>query len=286
MIGHEAGVGRPGEDSRIATFRRALTVDEKSRATVEKYCREAGRLLSWLQGRAITPERMLEYRALLRERHRPQTVNGKLSAVNAFLRCTGQADCCVKLLRIQRRAFVQDSRELTENEYRRLVCAAQSRQNERLRLVMETLCATGIRVSELRGITVEAVRCGRAEIAMKGKVRVVLIPKRLRAALRAYAQRLGVGSGCIFRTRRGKPLDRSNIWRDMKRLGAEARVCQSKIFPHNLCHLFARTYYAMEKDIAHLADILGHSSVETTRIYLAVSEREHGRVLERIRLII
>ena len=253
MIGHEADVGRPGEDSRIAAFRRALTVDEKSRATVEKYCREAGRLLSWLQGRAITPERMLEYRALLR---------------------------------IQRRAFVQDSRELTENEYRRLVCAAQSRQNERLRLVMETLCATGIRVSELRGITVEAVRCGRAEIAMKGKVRVVLIPKRLRSALRAYAQRLGVGSGYIFRTRRGKPLDRSNIWRDMKRLGAEARVCQSKIFPHNLRHLFARTYYAMEKDIAHLADILGHSSVETTRIYLAVSEREHGRVLERMRLII
>ena len=121
---------------------------------------------------------------------------------------------------------------------------------------------------------------------MKGKVRVVLIPKRLRAALRAYAQRLGVGSGCIFRTRRGKPLDRSNIWRDMKRLGAEAHVCQSKIFPHNLRHLFARTYYAMEKDIAHLADILGHSSVETTRIYLAVSEREHGRVLERMRLII
>lgn len=273
-------------ESGLASFRLLLEARDKSRATIEKYCRDVRGMLLALGEQEPSPALMLEYREHLRARHRPQTVNGKLTAINAYLKFIGREDCCVRLLSVQRRAFIEDSRELTDGEYRRLLAAAEDSRNERLRLIMETLCGTGIRISELSSITVEAASQGRAEIALKGKIRVILIPKKLRRALLGYAKKRGIRTGCIFRTRSGQPMDRSNIWRDMKRLCTRAGVERAKVFPHNLRHLFARAYYAIEKNLSHLADILGHSSVETTRIYLAVSAREHERTLDKMRLII
>lgn len=267
-------------------FCHALIEEEKSKGTIEKYSREAKRLVAFLAGNAPDKARLLAYRELLRQKYQTQTVNGKLSAINAYLRFIGREDCCVRLLNVQRRAFIDRSRELTHADYVRLLGAAQDKRFERIRLVMLTLCSAGMRVSELKYITVEAMRAGRAEIALKGKTRVILLPKALRGKLADYIKRKGIASGCIFRTRSGKPLNRSNIWRDMKRAAVRAHVCASRVFPHNLRHLFARSYYAMEKDLAHLADILGHSSVETTRIYVASSEREHEHTLMRMRLVI
>lgn len=273
-------------DQELSAFRQLLAASDKSHATIEKYCRDVRQLLAYLERRQPSRPLLLEYRRTLCARHRPQTVNGKLTAINTYLKSVGLADCCVKLLSVQRRAFIDDARELTDSEYRRLLAASDSGRNERLRMIMETLCGTGIRISELRSITVEAASQGRAEIALKGKIRVILIPKKLRRALLSYAAGRGIRTGCIFRTRSGQPVDRSNIWRDMKRLCARAGVDRAKVFPHNLRHLFARAYYAIEKNLSHLADILGHSSVETTRIYLAVSAREHERTLDKMRLII
>lgn len=273
-------------DQELSAFRRLLTANDKSQATVEKYCRDVRQLLAYLDQRHPSRSLLLEYRRMLCAHHRPQTVNGKLTAINTYLKSVGLAECCMKLLSVQRRAFIDDTRELTDTEYRRLLDAAGNVHNERLRMIMETLCGTGIRISELQSITAEAVRRGRAEIALKGKIRVVLIPKKLCKALLSYAAKRGIRSGWIFRTRSGRPMDRSNVWRDMKRLCVCAKVDRSKVFPHNLRHLFARAYYAIEKNLSHLADILGHSSVETTRIYLAVSAREHEKTLDKMHLII
>lgn len=267
-------------------FAQLLQHEEKSPATIEKYCRDLQQLTRFLRGRPLSKALLLEYREHLRGRLKPQTVNGKLCSIHAYLKSIGREDCCVKLLNVQRRAFTEGGKELSEAEYHRLLLAAQQKKNERLCMIMETICSTGIRVSELSAITTQAVRAGRAEIALKGKVRVILLPRRLRDALLQYAARRHITCGCIFQTRSGQPLDRSNIWRDMKRLCALARVAPGKVFPHSLRHLFARTYYALEKNLAHLADILGHSSVETTRIYVATSEREHERWLNKMRFIL
>ena len=218
--------------------------------------------------------------------HAPATVNSILAAVNGFFRFMGWKDIAVKLLKIQKALFCDERRELTRAEYARLVSAAQKVGNERLSLVMQTICATGIRVSELRFITVEAVTTGRAELCNKGKRRTVFLPGRLRRLLRKYLQKQKKTAGAVFTTRTGRPLDRSNIWRDMKALCESADVEPSKVFPHNLRHLFARTYYSLEKDLSRLADILGHSSVNTTRIYTVESGGVHQRQLERMELII
>lgn len=218
--------------------------------------------------------------------HAPATVNSILAAVNGFFRFMGWKDIAVKLLKIQKALFCDERRELTRAEYARLVSAAQKVGNERLSLVMQTICATGIRVSELRFITVEAVTTGRAEPCNKGKRRTVFLPGRLRRLLRKYLQKQKKTAGAVFTTRTGRPLDRSNIWRDMKALCESADVEPSKVFPHNLRHLFARTYYSLEKDLSRLADILGHSSVNTTRIYTVESGGVHQRQLERMELII
>ena len=218
--------------------------------------------------------------------HAPATVNSILAAVNGFFRFRGWKDIAVKLLKIQKALFCDERRELTRAEYARLVSAAQKVGNERLSLVMQTICATGIRVSELRFITVEAVTTGRAELCNKGKRRTVFLPGRLRRLLRKYLQKQKKTAGAVFTTRTGRPLDRSNIWRDMKALCESADVEPSKVFPHNLRHLFARTYYSLEKDLSRLADILGHSSVNTTRIYTVESGGVHQRQLERMELII
>ena len=218
--------------------------------------------------------------------HAPATVNSILAAVNGFFRFMGWKDIAVKLLKIQKALFCDERRELTRAEYARLVSAAQKVGNERLSLVMQTICATGTRVSELRFITVEAVTTGRAEICNKGKRRTVFLPGRLRRLLRKYLQKQKKTAGAVFTTRTGRPLDRSNIWRDMKALCESADVEPGKVFPLNLRHLFARTYYSLEKDLSRLADILGHSSVNTTRIYTMESGGVHQRQLERMGLII
>ena len=218
--------------------------------------------------------------------HAPATVNSILAAVNGFFRFMGWKDIAVKLLKIQKALFCEERRELTRAEYARLVSAAQKVGNERLSLVMQTICATGTRVSELRFITVEAVTTGRAEICNKGKRRTVFLPGRLRRLLRKYLQKQKKTAGAVFTTRTGRPLDRSNIWRDMKALCESADVEPGKVFPLNLRHLFARTYYSLEKDLSRMADILGHSSVNTTRIYTMESGGVHQRQLERMGLII
>ena len=218
--------------------------------------------------------------------HAPATVNSILAAVNGFFRFMGWKDIAVKLLKIQKALFCDERRELTRAEYARLVSAAQKVGNERLSLVMQTICDTGIRVSELRFITVEAVTTGRAELCNKGKRRTVFLPGRLRRLLRKYLQKQKKTAGAVFTTRTGRPLDRSNIWRDMKALCESADVEPGKVFPLNLRHLFARTYYSLEKDLSRMADILGHSSVNTTRIYTVESGGVHQRQLERMGLII
>ena len=269
----------------IQAFETELYLNEKSKATVEKYTLAMRRLTEYLQGMELTKARLLEYREYLQIQTKAQTVNGVLSAIHAFLDFVGWQECKVKLLKVQRQPFLDESRELSEAEYKRLLAVAKNRGNERLYLLIMTICGTGIRVSELPYITVEAVAAGRAEIRMKGKTRIILLQKELRNRLKRYVKKRGIESGPIFRTKGGKPLDRSNICHDMKKLCADAKVEASKVFPHNLRHLFARTFYAIEKNLAHLADVLGHSRIETTRIYVAVSAAAHERVLNRMRLI-
>ena len=271
---------------KIQAFEESLYLNEKSKATVSKYLQAVRKLAEYLHGEELTKPRLLEYREILQSRVKAQTVNGALSSINAFLEFCGWHDCKIKLLKVQRKAFLDETRELSEAEYKQLLEAAQAKGNERLYLVMLTICGTGIRVSELQYITVEAAKNGRAEICMKGKNRTVLLQKELRGRLLKYAEELGIDNGHIFRTRSGRPLDRTNICHDMKKLCAEAQVNRRKVFPHNLRHLFARTYYTIEKNLAHLADILGHSRIETTRIYVAVSAREHERTLQKMKLIL
>ena len=266
----------------ISAFREFLVENEKARATVEKYVQEAEQLRLALFGAPVTKAGVLAYRERLQQQYRALTVNNKLSAVNAYLRFCGAERCEVKLLKVQRRAFREEQRDLTESEYRRLLSIAKGRKNQRLYHVMLTICATGIRVSELRFITAEALRAGRTEIRLKGKCRTVLLPQELAERLRRYARAQDI----LFRTRTGRPLDRSNIWHEMKTLCREAGVMPEKVFLHNLRHLFAKCFYEQEKDLAHLADLLGHSSIETTRIYVAVSARAHEQILEKMRLIV
>lgn len=273
-------------ESSIVQFEKSLYLNERSKATVRKYVQAVRRLAEFLEDGELSKARLLEYREHLLQTRKAQTVNGALSAINAYLDTQGWQDCRVKLLRVQRQVFLDEDRELTGEEYRRLLAAAKSRGNERLYLLMLTVCGTGIRIGELAYITVEAARAGRAEIRMKGKNRVVILQKELRRRLLRFAKRRGIASGHIFRTRSGRPLDRSNVCHEMKGLCEAARVEPHKVFPHNLRHLFARTFYTVERNLAHLADVLGHSRIETTRIYVAVSAATHERTLERMKLVI
>ena len=273
-------------EKEIQAFALWLGGGEKTAATVEKYRREARRFARWLQGGEITRDRACAYKEELAGERAPAGVNGAIAALNSLFDFLGLRSCRLKAVRVQRRSFRDEERELTENEYRRLLAAAGEKGNERLVRVMETICSTGIRVSELRFFTVEAVRAGQVQVSNKGKNRTVLLPGKLQRVLLRYARARGIGSGPVFITRSGRPLDRSNIWHDMKALCREAGVAESKVFPHNLRHLFARTYYGLEKDIVRLADILGHSSVNTTRIYTMESGAAHRRLLERMRLVI
>lgn len=282
----EEYVMRTITEQNIRNFETSLYLNEKSKATADKYVREVRRLAAFLEGKELTKSLLLEYREIMQRKNKAQTVNGALSAITAFLNFCGWQECKIKLLKVQRQAFLDESRELSETEYRRLLEAARSQGNERLYLLMMTVCGTGIRISELVYITADAAKNGRAEICMKGKSRTVILQKGLRSKLLKYAKKHNIEKGHIFRTKSGRPMDRSNICHEMKKLCKAAGVDQKKVFPHNLRHLFARTFYAIEKNLAHLADVLGHSRIETTRIYVAVSAATHEQILNRMKLVI
>ena len=274
-------------EEKIKEFAKHLEGEERGKETIEKYVRNIRFFASWLGGQSVTKEKAAEWKASLqRENFAPSTINSKLSALNSFFKFANMEECRVKFLHIQRMVFREDSKELDKEEYERLLSAAYLGGEERLGLAMETIGATGIRVSELEYITVEAVREGRATVELKGKIRVILIPGKLCRKLLKFAGKQGIDSGGIFRTRSGKGLSRRQIWREMKRLCGEAGVEHSKVFPHNLRHLFAMVFYKVSGDIVKLADVLGHSSVETTRIYLISTGKEHAYQMERLGLVI
>ena len=270
----------------ITAFERYLRTEERSSGTIEKYLRDVRAFAVWLNGRIVTKETAAGWKEHLLDRHyAPVTINSMLAAINAFFRFVGWEDCRVKFLKIQRRMFREASRELSREEYDRLLSTAHTLGRDRLALLMETICASGIRVSEVRYITVEAARQGQTEIALKGKIRTILLPDKLCRKLLKYARHKKIASGEIFRTESGKSLGRRQIWAEMKQLCKYAGVAPSKVFPHNLRHLFATTFYRACRDISRLADVLGHSSIETTRIYLLTSGDEHQRQLDRLGLV-
>ena len=265
---------------------RLLQEEEQSAATIEKYTRTLRGFAAWLGEAPLTKEAVTRWKAALVQRgYAPVTVNGMLSALNKLLRLLGRQDCRVRFLKVQRRLFVDAARELSREEYLRLVKTARGTGRERLALILETICATGIRVSELQYLTAETVCAGRAVIRLKGKIRTIMLPRKLCAKLNKYLKQQKIASGQIFLTRSGAPLSRNQIWAEMKALCRKARVEPGKVFPHNLRHLFARSYYRICRDIVRLADVLGHSSVETTRIYLISTGKEHERQLERLGLV-
>lgn len=269
----------------IQTFHQYLIGEEKSTATVEKYLRDVRAFAVYVGEKSVTKEVMMAYKSHLQsEEYAVRSINSMLASLNSLLTFLGWAECKVKSIKQQKQVYCAEEKELTKAEYLRLVDAAKN--NRQLQLVMETICATGIRVSELRFFTVEAVQQGEVVVNCKGKTRTILIPGKLRKLLIEYAKKQKIRSGVLFVTRNGKPLNRSCIWQQMKDLCKSAEVNPSKVFPHNLRKLFARTFYGIEKDIAKLADILGHSSIDTTRIYIMTTGTEHRKKIERLGLVV
>lgn len=270
----------------IELYRVYLISEERAALTIEKYIRDITTFFRHLNGSEITKEIVVKYKASLVETYAPGSVNSMLSSLMSFFSFLGWNDLKVKSLKIQRRIFDSEEKELTKEEYQRLLQAAKNKRNERLYLLLQAVCSTGIRVSELKHITVEAVKAGKAEISCKGKRRSVFLPEKLCKMLKRYIRERKITSGPVFVTKNGKPIDRSNIWSDMKKLCAAADVSEKKVFPHNLRHLFARTYYSLQKDVVRLADILGHSSVNTTRIYTMESGETHRAHLQKLGLLL
>lgn len=271
----------------LTQFREHLISEEKSSATVEKYCRDAEAFLRYTRGAELTKELVIAYKNRLKEEnYAVRSINSMLASINSLFSFLGWNDLRVKSIRIQQKLFCPEEEELTRSEYERLVQTAKMRQNERLSLILQTICGTGIRVSEVQYITVEAAKRGEAVVSLKGKTRTILIVRELQKKLLRYASEQKIAQGQIFVNRAGKPLSRTSIWREMKSLCKEANVSPDKVFPHNLRHLFARVFYAIEKDIAKLADILGHSSINTTRIYIISTGKEHREHIERMRLVL
>ena len=269
----------------LRMFREELVRRERGEATVEKYMREARGFAVWMKGGEVTAEAVLAWKKELAGRFKPGTVNGKLAAVNALFQWAGWADCRARSLKVQRRAFREDRKELSQKEFYRLVEAAKRLGKERLSLLLEAIGGTGIRVSEVRYLTVEAAKRGSAEVALKGKIRTILLPGKLCRKLLQYARKQKTASGEIFLTRSGRPLGRKQIWAEMKALSKKAGVEPGKVFPHNLRHLFAQVFYRATGDVVKLADVLGHSSLSTTRIYLISTGAEHRRVLEKLKMV-
>ena len=270
----------------IRAFAEQLRREERSAGTVENYLRHVRAFCAWLDGKPVTKEAASAWKSrLVQKGYRPGTVNAMLVPLNQLFKFLGCEDCRVKALRVQRQMFRDDSRELTREEYARLLAVAGRLRQERLGLLMEAICSTGIRVSEVRYLTVEAAQQGKAEISLKGKIRTILLPGKLCRKLLKYAQKQKIPTGEIFLREDGKGLSRQQIWGRMKRLCQRAAVPPQKVFPHNLRHLFALAFYQSCRDVAKLADVLGHSSMETTRIYLLSAGAEHSRILERLRLV-
>lgn len=279
--------GRILTEEIITNFQKHLREEEKSENTIEKYIRDVTAFMVYLGGGAINKESVIAYKSkLISDNYAVRSINSMLASLNSLFAFLGWVDFKVKSIKLQRQIYCPEEKELTKAEYTRLVNAAKQKGNERLNLLIQTICGTGIRVSELQYITIEAVKCGEAVVTLKGKTRTVFIVKELKQNLLRYAAEQKITSGAIFITRTGKPMSRTNIWREMKSLCKQANVNPSKVFPHNLRHLFARTFYGIEKDIAKLADILGHSSINTTRIYIITTGDEHRQRMERMRLII
>lgn len=288
-------------DELLEQYGRYLREEERSGATVEKYLRDVRRFREYLvsklgedfglEGReesgggGFDKEAVLGYKQYLREHYKTTSANSMLAAVNSFCQFVGREDCRVKLFRIQRALFCEPEKELTEKEYERLVHAAERKRDIRMSMLLQTIGSTGIRISELRFVTVESLETGRADIYNKGKSRIALLPEKLTRALKRYCRQAGIMSGSIFITRSGQPMDRSNISKKMKELSREAGVDESKVFPHNFRHLFARTFYQMEKDVVRLMDLLGHSNINTTRIYTAGTDVQPRRQISRMHLV-
>ena len=270
----------------LKEFEEYLIQEEREKATIGKYLRDAECFLVWLENRELSKKQVVLWKEKLTEkRYSPITINGKLAAINKLLLSLGKPECRVKYLKIQRRLFRSTERDLTKEEYTRLVETAFSDGRERLALLMESICATGIRVSEVRYLTVETAEAGRAEISLKGKIRTILIPGKLCRKLLKYAKKQKIASGEIFLTRSGKSMSRHQICAEIKALRAQAKVQASKVFPHNLRHLFARAFYRACRDVVRLAGVLGHSSIETTRIYLITTGIEYRKQMSRLGLI-
>lgn len=269
----------------IAAYKEYLISEERSPVTVEKYIRDVAAFAEYAQMTEITKDTVLAYKKQIMQNYAASSVNSMLSSINNLFAFLSWYDLKVKTLKIQRQIFCSEEKELTKAEYARL-CKAAEMRNERLKLILQTICGTGIRVSELRYITVEAAKQGEAVVKCKAKTRVIFIVKELRKKLLRYAAEQNIKTGMIFITKAGKPINRTNIWREMKSLCKAANVNPQKVFPHNLRHLFARVFYGIEKDIAKLADILGHSSINTTRIYIVSTGTEHRRRMENMHLIL
>lgn len=279
--------GRILTEKMIEDFSCYLESEEKSENTVGKYLRDVRTFAEYLGGAEITKETVIAYKSrLLAENYAVRSINSMLASLNSLFSFLNWMDCRVKSIKLQRQVYCPEEKELTKAEYMRLVNAAKRKGNERLNLILQTICGTGIRVSELQYITVETVKSGETVVSLKGKTRSVFIVKELKKKLLRYAAEQGITSGTIFITRTGRPMSRTNIWREMKSLCESAGVNPQKVFPHNLRHLFARVFYSIEKDIAKLADILGHSSINTTRIYIISTGNEHRKRMENMRLII
>lgn len=270
----------------IEDFRKNLELQEKSTSTIEKYIRDVKAFSAYTENAAITKEKVIAYKKYLRNNYAVRSVNSMLASINSLFNSLEWHDLKVKSLKLQQQVFCSEDRELTKAEYARLCKTAKRKKNKRLNLILQTICGTGIRVSELQYITVEAAKQGEAVVNCKAKTRSVFIVKELKQKLLRYAAEQNIKSGMIFVTRTGKPISRTNIWREMKDLCEEANVNPKKVFPHNLRHLFARVFYGIEKDIAKLADILGHSSINTTRIYIISTGTEHRKRMENMHLII
>ena len=273
-------------EQKIEEFLEHLRADERVQGTIEKYIRDIRRFADWSNGKELTKQLVIEWKELLiHQQYKPTTINSMIASLHGFFKYFGMTDCYVKYLRIQRRMFREKSRELDQREYRRLISAAKNDGHERTALLIEAIGATGIRVSEVKYLTVEAVQCGRADISLKGKIRTILIPAQLSKKLLTYARKQKIASGEIFLTRNNTSLSRKQIWAEMKALCNLAGVEKEKVFPHNLRHLFARLFYRVSKDIVRLADVLGHSSIETTRIYLLTTADEYLNWLGELKLI-
>jgi integrase/recombinase XerD len=270
----------------IENFRKNLELQEKSTSTIEKYIRDVKAFSVYAENVAITKEKVIAYKKYLRNNYAVRSVNSMLASINSLFNSLEWHDLKVKSLKLQQQVFCSEDRELTKAEYARLCKTAERKKNKRLNLILQTICGTGIRVSELHYITVEAAKQGEAVVNCKAKTRSIFIVKELKQKLLRYAAEQNIKSGMIFVTRTGKPISRTNIWREMKDLCEEANVNPKKVFPHNLRHLFARVFYGIEKDVAKLADILGHSSINTTRIYIISTGTEHRKRMENMHLII